>query len=105
MELRLPSDVRVVQVHPREFLVQQHGAQITVLVPESIDQEWGVWKKQLQVGDYVRLKAMLHPEGYLLLHDMHLHKGRRLKIWVSVLAIFLLAGILIHERTKTSSRP
>jgi hypothetical protein len=100
LELRLASDVRVVQVHPQEFLVQLHGAQIPVRVPGNVEREWGVWKKQLQVGDYVSLRAVLQPEGYLLLQDMHIHKGRRLKIWVSVFALILLTGIFVHERMK-----
>jgi hypothetical protein len=97
-QLRLPADVTIVEVRPWELLVQQDRAQIAVRVPEYIAQEWSDWRQQLQVGDVISLRATFQPEGYLLLHDMHVHRGRRLKIWVSVLALFLLAAILIHER-------
>jgi hypothetical protein len=104
-ELRLPSNVKVVQVHPRAFVVRQRDAEIAVRVPDHLEPEWAVWQQQVQVGDYVSLKATFHPEGYLLLRDMHVHQGRRLKIWVSVLALVLLAGILLHERGKGFVRP
>jgi hypothetical protein len=104
-ELRLPSNMKVVQIHPGAFVVRQRDAQIAVRVPDHLEPEWVVWQQQLQVGNYVSLKAMFHPEGYLLLHDMHVHRGRRLKIWVSVLALVLLAGILLHERGKGFARP
>jgi hypothetical protein len=102
--LRLPADVKVVHIYSREFVVQQRGTRVSVRVPDDLAQEWAVWKQQLQVDDYVSLKATFHPKGYLLLQDMHVHRGRRLKIWVSVLALFVVVGRLIHERTKAFPR-
>jgi hypothetical protein len=96
-ELTLAS--RVVQVLPRELVVQQQGMRIPIRPPENAEKAWEVWRTPPQVGDYVSLRAVFHPEGYLILHDIHVHKGRRLKIWVSVFALLLLAGILIRERT------
>jgi hypothetical protein len=96
--LRLPSVVRVMEVRPQEFWVHQRGAQIVVRIPEQLEQDWMGRGQQLQAGDYVSLEATFHPDGYLLLRDMHVHKGRRLKIWVSLLALLVLAGLLLHER-------
>ena len=81
--LRLPADVKVVHAYPRSLWCNS-AAHISVRVPDDIEQKWAVWKRQMQVGDYISLTATFHPEGYLLLHDMHVHRGRRLKIWVSV---------------------
>jgi hypothetical protein len=102
VELRLPLSTKVVQVLPRAFQIEQHGVQLSVRVPADLEQEWKVWGEQLQVHDAVSLRAVFHPEGSLILRDMHIHKGRGLKIWVSVFALFLLAGILLHERRKVA---
>jgi hypothetical protein len=102
MEVKLASNVRVVQVLPWELQVEQRRTQISVQVPERAAKEWEAWREQLQVGDQVSLRAVFHPEGYLLLREMHVHKGRSLKIWVSVGALLLLAGILCRERMQTA---
>jgi hypothetical protein len=96
--------ISTVKVLPQEFQVEQLGARIFVQIPENLDKEWAVWRKQLEVGDYVSLRAVFHPEGHLLLHEMHVHKGRRLKVWVSLFALLFLAGLLINERMKVSPR-
>jgi hypothetical protein len=42
VELSLPVGARVWQIHPREFLVQQHAAQLVVRVPANLEQDWAV---------------------------------------------------------------
>jgi hypothetical protein len=93
---------RVDHVSPRTLQVEQRKARIIVQVPVALEQVWEVWKPLLQPHDHVSLRAVFHPEGYLILRDMHVHEGRWLKIWVSVSALFLLAGIVIYERRKAS---
>ena len=94
---------KVVGLVPHQFRVENwEKAQIAVHIPEHLDAAWKKWREQLQVGHYVSLRAVVQPEGYLLLDDMHIHKGRRLKVWVSVLALLLLAGKLIHERLQVA---
>ena len=63
MELRLPSNVRVVQVGPQELLVEQQGVQIAVRVPDSTEGEHKARQGQPQVGDYVSVRATFHPGG------------------------------------------
>ena len=92
----------VTHLLPQALQVEQSQARITVQVPATLEQPWEVWKRQLQAHDYVSLQATFHPEGYLILRDMHVHEGRWLKIWVSVFALFLLAGILLREHWKVS---
>jgi len=104
LELRLGPSVKVVDVHPRAFVIRQRGAQIAVRIPDPREPQWVVWKQPLEVGDHISLRGTFHPEGYLVLHDMHIHSGRRLKIGVSVLALMLLAGMLIYERMKAPSQ-
>ena len=99
-ELTLPANTRVLQVLPQGIRVVQRGLQIAVHVPEGMDKQWQAWRGKLQAGDYVSLRAILHPEGYLVFREMHIHAGRHLKIWVSILALLLLAGIIIHERRR-----
>ena len=94
--------VRVVNPLPQALQVQQRSAQINVQVPDNLEQAWEVWKRQLQARDYVSLQAVFHPEGFLTLRDLHVHEGRWLKIWVSVLALLLLAGVVISEHRKAS---
>lgn len=101
-ELTLGPNAKVVQVLPQGFEVEQLGAQLFVRVSGNLEKAWKVWKNQLRKADYVSLRAVFHPEGYLLLQEMHIHKGRRLKIWVSVFALLLLASIVINEHMKDS---
>jgi hypothetical protein len=91
---------RVVSVLPWVLQVAGHSTRITVQVPASLEPAWDVWKSQVQARDYVSLQAVLHPNGLLILRDLHVHEGRWLKIWVSVFALVLVAGIIIYERRK-----
>jgi hypothetical protein len=93
---------RVVNLLPQALQVQQRSAQINVQVPENLEQAWEVWNRQLQARDYVSLQAVFHPEGFLILRDLHVHEGRWLKIWASIFALFLLAGVVIYERRKVT---
>jgi hypothetical protein len=103
-ELRLGSDVKLSGIQAHEFQVEQLGARIVVRVPAELKKAWAVWSEQLRVGDYVSMKATYHSEekGYLLLHTLHPHKGRRLKIWVSLGALILVAGMMTRDWRKTS---
>ena len=67
---------RVAHVLPRALQVEHRKAQITVQIPATLEQAWEVWKQQLQARDYVSLQAVFHPEGYLILRDMHVHEGQ-----------------------------
>ena len=92
------SYAQVMRLVPQQFHVANwEDVQIAVRVPDHLNAAWKKWRNQLQVGHRVSLRAVVQPEGYLLLNDLHIHQGRRLKIWVSVLALFLLAGKLTHE--------
>jgi hypothetical protein len=99
-ELTLPANTRVLQVSPQGIRVEQGRRQIAVHVPEGMDRQWQALRGKLQVGDYVSLKAIFRPEGYLVFREMHIHAGRHLKIWVSILALLLFAGIIIRERRR-----
>lgn len=100
-ELKLASGIEVVQVFPRELQVAQQGASIGVRVPENLAKDWEGWKKELKPGDFVSLTAVFQQEGYLLLRELHVHKGRLLKIWVSLSALLLLPVMLILERSRS----
>lgn len=94
---------KVIHLVPQQFRVENwEKAQIAVRIPAHLKAAWKKWQEQLQVGHYVSLRAVVQPEGYLLLDEMHIHKGRRLKVWVSVLALLLLASKLIHERLQVA---
>jgi hypothetical protein len=94
---------KVVHLVPHQFRVENwEEAQIAVRIPDPLEAVWKQWREQLQVGHYVSLRAVVQPEGYLLLDDMHIHQGRRLKVWVSVLALLLLGGKLLHERRQVA---
>jgi hypothetical protein len=96
-EIKLGSDTKVIWVRPQEFQVEQAGAVILVKPPENLQREWESWRRQLQPGDYVSLKGMVQPGGFLRLQNMHIHKGRMLKVWVSLAGLLVFGGILVHE--------
>lgn len=100
-QLNLTSDVKVAQILPGEFQVEQLGGRIAVRIPKKVEKQWEIWREQLQVGEFVSLSGVFHQEGYILLDQLHIHNGRRLKIWVSFLALLLLVAVLIYERMKS----
>jgi hypothetical protein len=101
LELEL-GYTQIEDISNREFRVQRQGTRLSVWIPTRLQEEWERWQAQLEVGDYVSLRAVLLPEGHLSLQDLHIHKGRRLKIWVSLIAVGLLAGMVLHEHRQKS---
>jgi len=103
-ELRLGSDAELISIQEYEFHVEQLGARIVVRIPAELRTEWAVWSEQLRIGDYISMKATYRSEGqgYLLLHTFHPHRGRRLKVWVSLGALVLLAGMMMQDWRQTS---
>ena len=51
----------------------------------------------LKKNDYIVMKAIFHKEGYLELKDIHVRKLRRLKIYLSVLPVFLVVGLILRQ--------
>jgi hypothetical protein len=102
--LRLGSDTKVVDLRESGFLVEQSGKRLPVRIPADLQRQWRTWKDQLRRGDFVSMRAVYRAEegGCLLLQEFHIHKGRRLKMVLSLVALFLLAGLLMAGRTKVS---
>jgi hypothetical protein len=73
-----------------------------VRIAADLQWKWSTWRGQFKRGDFVSMRAVYHAEdgGYLLLQEFHFHKGRRLKMFLSLAALVLLAGLLMAERTK-----
>jgi hypothetical protein len=94
--------VKVVQVLSQQFQIKNRGVTIAVQIPTHLEHRWKSWREQLKVGHAVSLRAVFHPDRYLLLHEMHIHHGRRLKVWASILALFSLATMLMYEHRKAS---
>lgn len=94
-EIRLNSKVIVSRLLADGFEIEQSGAKIFVKIPEHQLHEWQVAKDDIGIGDYVSLRANFQREGYLSLIEMHVHSWRGAKIWVSSVALLLLAGFLM----------
>lgn len=47
--------------------------------------------KDLHKGEYITIKGIFHKEGWLELKDIHIANNRRLKIYLSMLPVLLIA--------------
>jgi hypothetical protein len=99
VELRLGSDVKVVGVDARGFRVAQRGQQITVRVPPDVHRGWSNGDRPWRVGEFVSMRAVYRADegGYLVLRELHQHGGRSLKVWVSAVALLVVAGAVVRE--------
>lgn len=99
-EVALTSDAKVVEIRADGFTAEQGGSRIGVRIPPQLSRDWQTTKQEITPGDYISLRGVYRAGGYLEARDYHVHKGRRLKIWVSVaalLAVTLLVGKQVRE--------
>ncbi len=98
-EVALTSDVKIARVGPTDFTVEQGGDKIGVRIPSELGSAWEITRRTVNAGDFISLRAVYRSEGYLEAREFHVHKGRRLKIWVSIGAL-LIAGVLIGKHAR-----
>lgn len=98
-EVALTSDVKIVEIGANDFTVEQGGARMDVRIPGELRANWEETKPTIKAGDYVSLRATYQSAGYLEAREYHVHKGRRLKIWVS-LAALLVAALVIGKQAR-----
>jgi hypothetical protein len=86
LELSLGADSKVVDLQDNGFLVEQLGERLAVRIAANLQTEWMTWRGQLDMGDFISMRAVYHAGegGYLLLQELHIHKGRRLKMFASL---------------------
>lgn len=79
-EVSIGTEAKVVERLSDGFILQEMGHTIRVKGdPQNVSP-----------GDYVRLRAIFHKEGYLDLKLLYVAKGRRLKILVSIAPVVLV---------------
>ncbi|RPJ83992.1 MAG: hypothetical protein EHM18_12690 [Acidobacteria bacterium] len=98
-EVALTSDVKITDIGADQFVAKQGRARIGVLIPAELMPIWEKTKPGIKIGDYVSLRAVYRSPGHLEAREFHVHKGRRLKIWVS-LAALLVFGFLIVKQVR-----
>jgi len=98
-EVRLTSDVKIAEIGSDRFTAEQGRARIDVLIPDDLRRDWDTTRPGIKPGDYVSLRAAYRAPGYLEAREYHVHKGRRLKIWVSVAAL-LIVGLLVVKQAR-----
>jgi len=98
-EVALTSDVTITGVGANDFTAEQGGAAIRVLIPARLRTDWEAARAGIKAGDHVSLRGIYRGAGYLEARDFHVHKGRRLKIWVS-LAALLAAGLIVVKQAR-----
>lgn len=96
-EIALTSDVTVTEIGASEFVAEQNGARIRVLIPPQLRPEWEDTRTDLKVGDHISLRGVCRKAGYLEARQYHVHKGRRLKIWISVAALLVAGGLIFKQ--------
>ncbi len=98
-EVALTSDVKITGIGSEEFTVEQGGARIGVLIPKEHQAAWEETRPGIKPGDYVSLRGIYRAAGCLEVREYHVHKGRRLKIWVS-LAALLVVALLVAKQAR-----
>lgn len=96
-EVALTSDAKVVEIRADGFTAEQGGATIGVLIPERLRKDWQTTRQEITPADYISLRGVYRTGGYLEARDYHVHKGRRLKIWVSVAALLAVTVLVAGQ--------
>lgn len=80
------TEAKVVELLPEGFIIQELGQRIRVVgdPPDA------------SPGDYIRIRAVFHKEGYLELERSYVAKGRRAKIFVSIVPALLVIFLLFR---------
>ncbi len=80
------TEARVVELLPEGFVIQELGKKIRVIgdLPKA------------SPGDYIRIRAVFHKEGYLELEQLYVAKGRQTKIFISIVPALLVIFLLFR---------
>lgn len=85
-EIGVGTEATVVEILPDGFLLHEMGQTIRVEGdPQNASQ-----------GDFVRMRAVFHKQGYLELKHLYVAKGRRLKILVSIVPALLILFFVLR---------
>ncbi len=85
-QIDVDIEAKVVKLLPDGFIIQELGQMIRVNGnPQTASP-----------GDFIRLRAIFHKEGYLELKQLHVGKRRRSKIFVSIVPVFLVFLLLLR---------
>ncbi len=84
-EIGVGTEATVVEILADGFLLRQMGQTIRV---EGNSQN-------ASPGDFVRLSAVFHRQGYLELRHLYVAKGRRLKIVLSIIPALLVLFLVL----------
>ncbi len=85
--LEIGNEITVKTIYPDSFIVHQNG-KLYKVVGRS---------KNLIPNQFISLKANYHRDGWLELVDYHVSEKRRVKIWVSVLPVFIVLIIFFKQ--------
>jgi hypothetical protein len=80
------TEATVAQLLPDGFVVRQMGRLLRVVGNPAA----------ARVGDFVRLRAQFHKEGYLTLERLYVAKKRRVKVAISLLPAILIVAMVAH---------
>ena len=83
-EIGVWAESKVVELLPDGFLVKEMSYTIRVVGDPQ----------NASPGDYVRMRAVFHKEGYLELKRLYVAKEKRLKIVVSIVPVLLVLFLL-----------
>jgi len=86
MEIGVGTEAKVIQLLPDGFIVREAGRTFRV---KGNPQD-------ASLGDFVRMSAVFHKEGYLELKHLQVAKGRYIKIVVSIAPALLVLFLLFR---------
>ena len=85
--LELANEMTVQAIYPDSFIVHQAGQLIKVVGHDP----------NIQVNNFIALKAIFHKGGWLQLEGVRVAEQRRVKIWISVLPVLLVLYLFFRQ--------
>lgn len=96
-EIELVSDVRVMSFDADGMLLQQGGARIEARIPPALKSRWDEERAEIAPREFISLRGRILPGPAIEIQEYHLHRGRTLKIWLSLAALLVAAAVVFYE--------
>ncbi len=96
-QIELVSDVRVISFDADGMLLEQGGTRIEARIPQELKSRWDEERVKIAPREFISLRGTVLPGPGIEVRDYHLHRGRTLKIWLSLAALLVAAAVIFYE--------
>jgi len=86
------------------MLLQQGGARIEARIPPALKSRWNEERVGIAPREFISLRGTVLPGPAIEIQEYHLHRGRTLKIWLSLAALLVAVAVVFYEWREERSR-